>query len=141
MEETTKKQIYIVIIIVCLVVAAVIFFVNRPNAGSSSSFDTKGQMWLACRNPDCQAEYQMDKKEYFASMKELYTPRAIEAPALVCEKCSEESVYRALKCPKCESVFEAGVAEDIQFEDRCPKCDFSQKEADREAALEKRRNR
>ena len=50
--------------------------------------------------------------------------------ALTCPKCSERSVYRAMKCPECKEVFFRGDAGDQRFADRCPNpdCKYSRQE-------------
>ena len=43
-----------------------------------------------------------------------------------CPLCSEESVYFAIACQECETIFHRNPAE--QFPDRCPNCSYSRSE-------------
>ena len=83
--------------------------------------------WVKCREPQCGAEYQMNLKEYFVHMEEHADPRSLLPPPLVCKKCGQKSVYRAVKCEKCGLVFERGTVP-RDFADRCPKCAYSKVE-------------
>ncbi|GAI55337.1 unnamed protein product, partial [marine sediment metagenome] len=64
--------------------------------------------WLKCRNIDCGAAYEMNLEEYHMFIQKNADPRSPLPPPLVCKKCGEPSVYRAVKCEKCGSVFERG---------------------------------
>jgi len=91
-------------------------------------------LWVKCRDPDCGAEYQMSKKECFKYIEEHADPMALTAPAMICEKCGEQSVYRAEKCgnPDCGLIFFRGSVPN-DFPDRCPKCGYSVTEEQRKA--------
>lgn len=133
MEESKKKPIMIGIIVVCLALAGVITFCRNGSVSPDDLDVFKGELiWVKCRNPNCEAEYQMDKKKYFEWMRDNTTPMTMEMPAMVCEKCGEESAYRAIKCEKCGLVFERYAAGPGELADRCPKCGYSKIEAKRE---------
>jgi predicted RNA-binding Zn-ribbon protein involved in translation (DUF1610 family) len=130
MEEGKKKIIKIVVVVACLVAAGIITYATRSGS-SSSGIDSieRGEMiWLKCRNPKCENEWQLDKKDYLVYLKEHATPGMMTAPPVVCPKCSEESAYRAEKCEKCGLVFERGTVPN-DFADRCPKCGYSKAES------------
>ena len=134
MEESRKKPIMIGAIVVCVAVAGAITYMNRSK--SSDTFDNmkRGEMiWVKCRNPDCEAEYQIDEKDYFTYLRE--NPVGLTTPPLFCEKCGEESVFKAVKCEKCGLVFEPG-AVPKDFPDRCPnpQCGYSKTEEIRKRA-------
>ena len=139
MEEGKKKTIMIVVIAVCLVAAVVIgykYTFAPPDAGIEAF---KGQqIWVKCNNPDCGAEYEMDKAECFRQIEEKMRPGMSQAPPLVCEKCGEESLYRAVKCAKCGKTFFFGAVGTGDFPDRC-ECGYSQIEENRKKAAEARR--
>lgn len=127
------------VIVACLVAAGVITYKTRSGGSGTKVF--RGQpIWVQCGNPDCGAEYQMDKAEYFDTIEALVrqNPMVMQTPALVCEKCGEESVYRAEKCPKCGTVFFRGAVGRGDFADRCPdpKCGYSESEEIRKRAIE-----
>jgi predicted Zn-ribbon and HTH transcriptional regulator len=82
-------------------------------------------VWVLCRNPDCEASYQMGMKTFFKTVKERLEPMSMQVPALLCNKCGEPSVYRAAKCEKCGLVFERGSLGVQEFADRCPDCGYS----------------
>jgi len=88
-------------------------------------------IWVKCTNPVCKAEYQTSKKGYFKYIEEHVNPMTPTAPAMTCEKCGEQSIFRAEKCTNstCGNVFIRGatigaVPED--FPDRCPECGHSE---------------
>jgi len=93
--------------------------------------------WVKCRNPQCGAEYQMNLKEYFEYMEEHADPGSLLPPPLVCKKCGQKSVYRAVKCEKCGFTFERGTVR-ADFADRCPKCGYSKVEEARKRARDAR---
>lgn len=137
-----KNTIYLIIIVVCLVLAAVIFFATRSGGPAGIESIPEGELtWVMCNNPDCKARYQMPLREFFKQIEERMraNPTMMQTPALVCKDCQEESVYRAVKCPKCEHMFFYGNPND--FNDRCPECGYSQMEEDRKRAREARQAR
>jgi len=80
-------------------------------------------VWVKCSNPDCKAEYQIDGKDYFEHIRP-YEGGSIAPPALICEKCGEQSAFRAMECKKCGKIFfMSAVSED--YPDRCPECGYS----------------
>lgn len=118
MEESKKKPIMILFIVGCLVAAGVITLLSRSD---SSESDYSGvMMWVKCRNPQCKAEYEMDKQEYRDYMKE--NQKRPERPPLICEKCAKKSVYIAVKCSDCGLIFEEGAAGFAKPSKQCPKC-------------------
>ena len=140
MEDSKKKSILIGVIVACVVLAFVITYVTRPeSSGGIEGIKPGEMMWVKCSNPDCGAEYQMSKKEYYEYVKEHQT--GLAAPPLVCKECGEESIYRAIKCPNCEVVFFYRAAGPDDFSDRCPECGYSETEEKRKEAREARRSR
>jgi general secretion pathway protein G len=97
--------------------------------------------WVKCKRPECGATYQMDKKAYYVQLREKVraTPRTLQTPALVCKKCTHESIFRAVKCEKCGLIFFYGRVGD--FDDRCPECKYSKMEELRKKALQGRYNK
>lgn len=89
--------------------------------------------WVKCTNPECEHEWQMDRKDYFMYLRDHQDPMVLAAPAIACPKCSEASGYRSEKCEKCETMFLRGsVPHD--FADRCPECGHSRTEVLRREA-------
>jgi hypothetical protein len=130
MEAGTKKIVMVTIIIVCLVAAAVIALVGRTGRQTGyETIDPKEMMWVKCANPDCGAEYEMSKQEYHKTAQEkINLADLFQKPALVCNECGEESIYKAFKCPKCGKVSFWGGAGRDDFQDRCPECGYSETE-------------
>jgi ribosomal protein L40E len=80
-------------------------------------------VWVKCNNPNCGAEYQIDGKDYFEHIRP-YEGGSIMPPPLICEKCGEQSVFRAMQCKKCGKIFfMEAVSED--YPDKCPECGYS----------------
>ena len=129
MEEGKKKLVMIVFVVACLALAGIITHRARSGGAGGGVKLKRGEkmIWLKCRNPDCGASFQMDEKNYFDYLKEHRVPGALALPGVVCEQCGEESTYRALKCGKCDLVFERGAVPN-DFQDRCPECGFSKTE-------------
>jgi len=140
MEESRKKPIMIAVIVVCLGAAAFITF--RGGSGGGGGFEdipNDATVWVKCNNPSCNAEYEMNEKEYYKQMREQpFDPDAPSAPPLTCEKCGKPSLYLAIKCanPACGIVFFKGAAGPNDFPDRCPKCRISKMEEDRKQRLQ-----
>lgn len=82
------------------------------------------KIWVKCRNPRCQAEYQMTEKEYFEYVKKHHDPKTMKPRPLVCKKCGQESVCRAIKCERCGSVFFYPSKEPGCYGDKCS-CGYS----------------
>jgi predicted RNA-binding Zn-ribbon protein involved in translation (DUF1610 family) len=142
MEEGKKKIIMTVVILVCLVAAGIVTYSTRSSskAGGIESIKRGTEMyWLKCRNPDCEHEWQMDKRDYYEYLNEHRREAPpMSVPPVVCPKCGEDSGYRAEKCEKCGLVFERGsVPNDLP--DRCPKCGYSAIEEARKKARSKKK--
>jgi len=133
MEESAKKRILLGIIVVCFVTAGAITLLTRPRKGGIPESFATVMTWVKCRNPACEAEYQITKKQYFEYVEKHDDPSMGEAPPLICKKCGEHSVHRAVKCENCGLVFEMGTIRG-DYQDRCPKCRHSKLETNRQKA-------
>lgn len=123
MEDSKKKPIMIAIIVACIALAGVITYVSSSGGGGGIEAVQRGEMmWVKCSNPDCAAEHQIDKKDYFMYIQEHQ--KGVATPPLVCKDCGEESIYRAIKCQKCGIIFFYGSVHD-DLVDRCPECSYS----------------
>jgi hypothetical protein len=100
----------------------------------------RGNTWVMCSDPNCGAEYEITKREYFLYIETHSDSTMMEAPLLPCKKCGQETVYRAVKCEKCGLVFKMG-SKPFDFEDRCPACGHSKIEQDRRRAHRARKAR
>jgi predicted Zn-ribbon and HTH transcriptional regulator len=130
--EDRKKPIMIGVIVVCLVVAGLITFARRGGSGGGiGSIPESEMIWVKCNNPDCKAEYQMSKREYYEEQKKRFNPLARSTPALTCKECGKDSLYKAVKCENCGYVFIEGISGQNDFPDRCPKCKHSATEDSR----------
>lgn len=96
-----------------------------PKKGGLSSEEAAWKIWVKCRNPQCQAEYQMTEKEYFEYVKKHHDPKTMKPGPLVCKKCGRKSAYRAIKCKGCGSVFFYPSKKGRGYGDGCPKCGYS----------------
>lgn len=130
-----RNRTYIIVIIVCLGLAGLVLHMTHSKSdGGIENLESGKLIWVKCNNPECGATYQMDEKEYFLQTHEKIGVHsiALQAPALVCEKCGKESVFKAEKCEKCGKIFFSGVVPN-DFADRCPDCGYSKTEAIRKA--------
>jgi len=128
MEESMKKTVMIVVVVACLVSAALITFLTRKSRSATGLSQFAGQMQLVkCANKNCVAVYEIDKKKYYELVEEELRQHADEMGplAITCEKCSQKSVFSAMKCEKCSEVFFSGEVSANDFPDRCPKCGHS----------------
>lgn len=143
MEESKKKPIMIGVIVVCAVAAVGITVLSRSGGRQGiESIPADEMVWLKCRNDKCEAEREVTLREYYRMVEEKQkeNPGVLITPPLVCHACGEDSTHKAAKCAECGLVFETGWKRG-DFEDRCPKCDYSQIEVDRKAAHEARKSK
>lgn len=134
MEENTKKTVMIIAIVVCICLA--VFITKKTSSKKSAGiegFAADDMTWMLCRNPDCGKSYEMAKRDFFTQMEEKSVTFTAEDPPLVCEKCGEESLYRADKCAKCGVVFEWNSVSGGSA-DKCPECGYSKMVEKRKAA-------
>lgn len=132
-----KNTVYAIVIVVCLVLAGVIFMATRPGGSGGVEDLSRGELyWVQCNNPACKAVYQMDKVDYLKEVEQKVraNPLSLQTPALVCQKCGKESVFRAIKCENCGKMFFYGAVQG-DIADRCPECKYSKTEAERKARL------
>lgn len=132
----SKNTIQILIIVVCFIVAGLLAYKFIFSSGGSQISDDE-MTWVKCNNPACGAEYEMGLKKYYDEVQEKASanPLAMSTPALTCQKCSKNSVYRAIKCENCGNVFIEGISGANDLPDRCPKCKHSAIEDSRKARL------
>ena len=126
MDDSKKKTLMLVVIISCLVLVCIISFARRSNRNQGIESIKRGDfIWMMCSNPQCNAEYQIDKKDYLEYVYKNI--KGIITPAMPCEKCNRESAYKAYKCEKCGTIFCSG---SVQYaaSDTCPECGFSKVE-------------
>lgn len=117
-----KKTIMNLVAVVCIVLAGIIFFSTR-GGGSSDLREFQGVgMWAICMDNACGEKYQTDQAEYFRFVQANQTGDSV--PPMPCEKCGRNSVFRAEKCPQCETVFRRGSVP-FDYPDRCPQCGHS----------------
>ena len=133
MEKRVKKNALIGVIVGSLVLAAGITYMTRSPKGGIPKHFAQEMTWVKCRNPECRAEYQISKKEYFECVEEHHDPRIPHAPPLICQQCGQQSVYRAVKCERCGLVFEMGSVPG-DYNDRCPECRYSKLEDEKKTA-------
>jgi hypothetical protein len=127
MQDSKKKLFMIGIIVVSLASAAAVTFFVRDVSYGIDSIGKDEKILVKCSNPDCNAEYEMSKREYYEFLQKNVNPMSGATPPLVCEKCKMESIYRAVVCESCNSTFFYGEVQS-DFKDRCPKCGVSKTE-------------
>ena len=136
----SKNTVYIIIIVVGFLAAGVIAYKYIFSSGSAGISDDKIAL-VKCNNPACNAVYEMSLKKYLNDTQERMraNPLVNSIPALTCEKCGKDSVYRAEKCqnPECGITFLSGIVQG-DLPDRCPKCKQSATEESRKKRLAER---
>ena len=137
MEESKKKPLMIGAVVVCLIVAIAITFRGKSSKNTGIKRFSGQEQWLKCTNPDCGAEYTMDKKKYFEWHQVHYSVSSAAGTGMACKECGEETAYEAIKCEKCGHVFFKGAA-GADFIDTCPECDYSKIEDERKQAHQAR---
>jgi hypothetical protein len=123
MEESRKNIIKIGAIVLCLLATIVIVVIRmNPKRGPRGldSIPPGDIVLIKCENKQCEAVYQMNKKEYYTLVDEvsdrmLNTPASL--PPVACKECQEVSARRAVKCTECRHVFHYD-----EKLDRCPEC-------------------
>lgn len=120
----SKNTTYIIIIVVCFLATGLLAYKFIFSSGGPQISDDK-MTWVKCNNPACNAVYEMSLKKYFEEAQKIANanPMLMTNPALTCEKCGKNSVYRAEKCqnPDCGEIFIRGIVPNAS-EDTCPKC-------------------
>ena len=131
-----KNVIYAVVIVLCLSIAGVVI-VRSHSEADATGIDPSEQTWTKCLA--CGYTEQMSLKGFYKLQraKMAATGNPMSVPRLTCEKCGQEAVVEAFKCPQCGEISPKNSVPN-DFEDRCPRCKFSQIEANRKASLEKR---
>jgi len=123
MEDSKKKPIMVGLILACIAAAVAVTLITKSKDEGGVGGLGDEIIWVKCANETCGAESQMPTDDYYKYIKDNG-----EQP--VCDKCGENSLYRAVKCAKCGVVFFRGEIRG-DFPDRCPECGFSQMEGDR----------
>lgn len=119
------------IIIACLALAVVITYLSRAKAPEGLEVIKPGVMYqMKCTSPECGHLYEIDRKDYFAFIKDNAQMSAV-VPPMQCPACKEKSAIRAFTCPECDKLFLVNQARSQAYEDKCPYCGFSATEAER----------
>ena len=126
MEDGKRKTLLMCIGAACLLIAVVITYATYSKSDDLDSIKSGQMIWVKCKNPDCSAEYQVDKKEHFRELRALQRD-PMDTVLSVCEKCGMASILRAEECEKCGVVFFLGSVPN-DFTDRCPECGYSKTE-------------
>ncbi len=123
-----KNTVYAIIIVVCLATAGGIIFTTR-SASQNVGIPSSQQTWVKCLN--CGDAHQMALKNYWKQLGAKMSAK--KGMLLTCTKCGKDAVVEAFKCPKCGEISRKGSMGATGYDDRCPKCNFSQLEAEAEA--------
>jgi len=121
-----KKKILLIALACCLLLVVGIIWVTSSE-NLTGIPDLKGEMtWVKCSNPDCGISYEMPLRDYY----QLVDKKQKEAGGMniVCKKCGKESLFKAVKCEKCQVVFFYVFGSVEDYADRCPECGFSKLE-------------
>ena len=134
MDESRKKQLIMYLIVsACLILAVAITFFTRSTHYGIETIGRSEMIWVKCVDPACGAEYETGKRAYYEFVQANSSPMSVSRAPLVCEQCDQNSIYQAVKCEKCETVFFYGAIPD-DFKDRCTECGYSKTEDLRQQA-------
>jgi len=124
-----KKKITLIAVACCLFLVAVIILTTRSEKLTGIP-DLKGEMtWVKCDNPDCNISYEMPLRDYYQLVSTKMREKGnMGMPPITCKKCGKETLFRAVKCEKCQAVFFYVFGSVEDYPDRCPKCGFSKLE-------------
>ena len=119
MEYEKKKVFMVVVSVVCLVIAGMIIY------KSSSRQDAKAGMkiWMKCA--ECGHTFQIDYKTFEKNFSEeiaIMESTGEQVALSECEECGQNTIYKAMECYKCKTVF---IPSDE--ENRCPECNYSKR--------------
>lgn len=125
-----KKKKSFIVIAFCLIIIVIVTLLSfSDNPRKIPDFEGRS-IWVKCTEGQCGATYQMELNQYFEELKtKQKTWAGFGTPGLTCEKCGNDSAYRAIKCEKCGTIFRR-VAGRGTFADRCPECGFSKTQED-----------
>ena len=109
-----NKQVKIAVAVGILVLSGGIFFwFSRGGEEAAAKSDETRTFWMCS---GCMASSDLTAKEVNSLAKESGTNQ----PPLVCQKCKEKKLYRAVKCAKCGTpYFTSDVPDSTGV---CPKC-------------------
>ena len=131
-----SKPVMVIVLIACLVLAVVVYILMLPDDQGGYEQLAGEMVWVKCSNPDCNSEYELDKAVLRESILELkkQNPMYPGDPPVACDKCKQQSLLEAVKCPKteCGAVFFRGELGAGHFKDECPKCGYSATKEKRE---------
>ena len=134
MDPALKQKVMIGIVVVCLLVAIGITIITR--AGGFAG----GSVQMLCTNPDCSKDYEISKNDFRQQVREIATgPNARlgsmgQMPPLTCKYCSQESVYKAIKCDQCGEIYIPDRSVRTSYPDTCPECGYSAIKEQKEGA-------
>ncbi len=135
MEEDAKKKVMFGLIVLCLVLAVGITVVTNMGGGSRSGSRSNEPVLMLCMNQECGMDFELSTKEYSEQIMQggMMGPMPMAQMPIKCSECGMQSAFRAVYCKKCEVIFIQDYTSG-DFPDRCPECDYSDIEANREKA-------
>lgn len=121
-----EKKKTLLIIAVCLLAAAFVALITKKKDTGVNSIQSGALVWVKCTGGDCNAEYQMEKRDYYAQVQEKrkINPMSMMNVPVDCQKCGAESLHMADKCGKCGHIF-LKTAATGEHGDKCPECGYS----------------
>ncbi|MHC4187865.1 MAG: hypothetical protein ACYST2_00530 [Planctomycetota bacterium] len=122
-----SKPVMVIVLVACLVLAVVVYVAMLPDDQGDYTQLAGVNIWVKCNNPDCNAEYEIDKAEFrgFILEEKKQNPMFPGDPPVACNQCNQQSLLEAVQCPKCNTLFFRGELGAGHFKDECPQCGHS----------------
>lgn len=131
-----RNAIYIIVLAACVLISVFIAYKYIfSSVDSENNIAESEQLWVICNNPNCKAQYKMDKRSFYEEFNAIYDSVIGMNPGIKCKECGQSSCFEAIECPNCGNIFLKGASGANEMPDRCPECSVSATEQLRKARL------
>lgn len=131
MDNSVKKKLKIAFSVAAIVLAVGIFLMTGTKENMA---DQDKKVIMMCLN--CQETFEINKKKLDKLVEanssgddqNLLMPD-MKGMTFECKLCGEKEARIAMKCKKCDSIFEVNYGATGDYSDRCPDCGYSSAES------------